>query len=50
MSHSFFGFLNVFFPWFTFARIGMQRAASANVPTKGAGSGNGACDAFEVDD
>lgn len=36
------------FPMTHFASFGMQRAASANAVTKGAGSEGGACEAFDV--
>lgn len=50
MSHPFFLFSESLFPMARFARVGMQRAASANAVTKGAGSEGRACEAFDVDD
>lgn len=50
MSHPVFLFSASLFPMAHFASVGMQRAASANAVTKGAGSEGGACKAFDVDD
>lgn len=49
-SRPFFLFSASLFPMARFASVGMQRAVSANVATKGEGSEGGACEAFDVDD